>query len=507
MKPEATGGQLTSRLLSALILCALSIPAGALALTPAQASGTSSPTWSTPVEVTQPATLWFGVDLEIGQNGMYVLSTIYNYGNGGPLYLMKSTDGGATWSSSTPLYGNEGGMCVYTENGRDVILLTDGYDVAKSVDGGVSWSNLAPPGNYWRAVTIGTNSSWLGSPDDGSIYVIGSVWGSSQLDFTKSADGGMTWSSPIMLAPDGGWARITSDGSKLYVVYEIAGNHAGVASLVTKSSSDWGITWSAEKVLVPNDGSSYIYTPYGFQTLDSQKALLTYLHEPTDSGNSISSGNYGYYWFSNETYQPVGSVSGPEWMLHEGFSGVLRNNTLSVAWPMALEDNNAKPPSEIMFAQSDDTGLANSTPPAEPGVRINSGTAPVKWNVTADSNSVWMAEVQNHGLMALHITVSDETGKKSVNVLRQQIIFDSADAVVTTNAVNMKQGHTYEIIAQGAGGPNGTYALVQDGLSASTSSILSDPVDTMMTGVAAVLAVIVVMAFWLRFIGGKTQYL
>lgn len=411
---------------------------------------------------------------------MYILSTVYNYGNGNWLDLMKSTDGGATWTTTTPIYGNEGGMCVYTQNGQDVILLTDGHQVIKSPDGGATWSVLSnlPSVFQWpglRFLSIGTNSSWLGGPADNTIYVVGSApsYAGAAIMVLKSTDGGSSWKNPVQVPMtsygSAGFQRITSDGTKLYIVNEIGVNTNGVASMATSTSSDWGATWSNEKVIVQNDGSSYMLRPYALQTLDSEKALLTYVNEPSTYFATDTTGNYGYYWFSNQTYQPVGSVSGPEWMVHEGFSGRLAGDTLSVAWPMSLDGTNPVPNAMVMFAQSKDSGIGGvPQPPHE--VRIDRGVAPVQWTMTADSNGVWTAAITNHGLKSMAITVYDVTKRPNVRVLSQKISFASADAVVTTNGAQMKQGDIYEITAKDGDGPQGSYAMIQDSLSAQTAS-------------------------------------
>jgi hypothetical protein len=445
---------------------------------------------------------------------MYILSTIYNYGNGNSLDLMKSMDGGASWSTSTPLYGNEGGMCVYTANGQDVILLTDGYSVLKSPDGGASWNALSNlPSNFpWpglRFLSIGTNSSWLGGPVDDMIYVVGAAptYAGSAIEFTKSTDGGSTWSNPVQLPltsyGSSGFQRITSDGANLYIVNEIGVNTNGIASLATSSSSDWGATWSDEKVIVQNDGGSYMLRPYGFQTLDNERALLTYVDEPTSYVASEITGNYGYYWFSNKTYQQVGSVSGPEWMVHEGFSGRLVGDIFSVAWPMALEEGTV-PNSQVMFAQSKDTGLmANLTPPPAHSVRIDRGVAPIIWTMTAESNGVWTAEIENHGLKSLAITVYDITEKPNVRVLTQKFSFASADAVVTSNDAQMKLGHIYKITAKDGDGPRGSYALIMDELNAQASSATTPPMpssaNALLLSAVGILSGFVVIALLFRF--------
>jgi hypothetical protein len=449
---------------------------------------------------------------------MYILSTVYNYGNGNWLELMKSVDGGASWTTSAPLYGNEGGMCVYTENGQDVILLTDGYQVLKSPDGGATWNALSNLPSSLRFVSIGTTSSWLGGPVDNAIYVVGSD--GSAIEFMKSTDGGSTWSYPVQVPltsyGSSGFQKITSDGTKLYIVNEIGVNTNGIASLATSSSSDLGATWSVEKVIMQNDGGSYMLRPYGFQTLDSERALLTYVNEPATYLASDTTGNYGYYWFSNETYQPVGSVSGPEWMVHEGFSGRLAGDTLSVAWGMSLDGTNPVPNSMVMFAQSADTGLTSNVtlpppPPPAHSVRIDRGAAPVTWTMTAKSNGVWTAEIENHGLKSLALTVQDVTGKKSVHVLTQKITFASSDAVITSKGVQMKLGHTYKITAKDGDGPLGTYALIQDQLNAQAASAVAPPIlssaSTMLLTAAALLSGLVTMALLIMRRTSKKQTL
>ena len=278
--------------------------------------------------------VYFGVDLEVLGSNMYVLTWQYDYG---PVFLYRSADRGATWSSPVNVFGYsityaDPGMCAYRDGDRDVILVASGPGyVAKSVDGGQTFSRLGNLPGYWRFMSIGTRASWFGGTSDSEIFVVGSTqYSYGNLAFTKSGDGGLTWSAPAIIDPSGACPEMTSDGANLFVAYISPLPYDG--ALYVSKSSDWGVTWSARQILVQERPLTWNIRPYSFQYIDGQKALLT-IRDQATTGPADNYGAYGYFDFATMTFQETARVDQTTWIVHEGFAGKLMpDGRLAIAW-------------------------------------------------------------------------------------------------------------------------------------------------------------------------------
>jgi len=278
--------------------------------------------------------VYFGVDLEVLGSNMYVLTWQYDYG---PVCLYKSADAGATWSSPVDVFGYsinyaDPGMCAYKDGDRDVILVASGPRyVAKSVDGGQTFNRLGNLPGYWRFMTIGTRASWFGVTPDSDIFVVGSTqYSYGDLAITKSADGGLTWSAPVIIDSSGACPEMISDGANLDVAYTSPIPYDG--ALYVSKSSDWGATWSAGQILVQERSITWNVRPYSFQYIDDQKALLT-IRDQATSGPADNYGAYGYFDFETMTFKETARVDQTTWIVHEGFAGKrMPDGSLAVAW-------------------------------------------------------------------------------------------------------------------------------------------------------------------------------
>ncbi len=169
---------------------------------------------------------------------------------------------------------NESNIVVNPTNSNDVLTSAneyriDGKEVYVSTNGGTTWTNVVLPG--WTAATGGkgvfARMSDCGDPVlafglDGTVYFSGLVCNGNRVAFfsgvavASSHDGGLTWSSPTMVAfvnsgnvlNDKEWLTVGSDG-KIYVTWTrffFTPNVGYVRSpIVLSVSSDGGQTWSA----------------------------------------------------------------------------------------------------------------------------------------------------------------------------------------------------------------------------------------------------------------------
>jgi hypothetical protein len=205
-------------------------------------------TWSLPTFInptTSPSTLndkeWIAADWHVSspfRDRVYVSWTrfIFNANNGSyvqsPIFFAYSTDGGATFSTpqnisgrvlydqgSRPVVGYDGTVYVFWEGSTRLATLDSTY-VAKSTDGGVTFSKpvavaslqaVIPPAN--TAFRINSFPAADAAPN-GDLYVAWSTQMSNSgglcptrtntgchlaAVYSKSSDGGFTWSAPATI--------------------------------------------------------------------------------------------------------------------------------------------------------------------------------------------------------------------------------------------------------------------------------------------------------------------
>jgi hypothetical protein len=205
--------------------------------------------------------------------------------------VYRSTDGGLTWSFVTflPLlfptdfcsdpvvrYSPNGGIvyAVYmsirdVDPGEPVVLESD-IVVCRSTNNGQSWCTtpvVAIPGGPDRFPDkpwIDVHRFFPDSNTNNRVYVTATVFTPSgpQIEFSRSTNGGLAWSTPAVLAsgpvqgsrPIGGRAVSASAGVVLVCWYhaESDGSLTGVFDIRCRSSGDYGTTWNPEVTAVDN---------------------------------------------------------------------------------------------------------------------------------------------------------------------------------------------------------------------------------------------------------------
>ena len=202
-------------------------------------------------------------------------------------YYYLSMDGGKTWKS-TPVENPKG-----LTQGDDVVYFgsdgsvyhahlsfvgirvprpqraENGILVEASKDGGLTWNESVPAINHINSVTPFEDKPGIvvdnapDSPHKGNVYLAWTrfdVYGSrdpechSQIYFTRSTDGGKTFSMPFRISDNGGDC-IDSDNTvegavpavgpkgEVYIVW------AGPLGLIAKKSLDGGLTFSKDRVM------------------------------------------------------------------------------------------------------------------------------------------------------------------------------------------------------------------------------------------------------------------
>ena len=189
-------------------------------------------TWGPPTFInptTSPSTLndkeWIAVDSHVGspfQDRIYVTWTrfIFNAHNGSyvqsPIAFVSSSDGGATFTTpklisgnvlygqgSRPVVGPDGALYVFWD-GSTRLASFDSTWMVKSTDGGATWSRplaVAPLIDssplHDTAFRVNSFPAAAAAPN-GDLYATWTtvIAGASTAVYSKSTDGGATWSAP-----------------------------------------------------------------------------------------------------------------------------------------------------------------------------------------------------------------------------------------------------------------------------------------------------------------------
>lgn len=200
------------------------------------------------------------------------------------VFVARSTDSGATWTvlnqgrpvetvgdytqrvPSLAIDANDGLHLVwYGQDAASVTADERQIKYVRSTDGGATWSswqNIAPVPGYtnqplWQEHPI------IYAAGDGKLYIAwqgrdATYLGDSQIKFTQSTDGGLTWSAWRNVNPEPGryFSRpslvASPNGATLYLA-AYSGTAAAFAQIVWSTSTDGGATWSAWSALSPSD--------------------------------------------------------------------------------------------------------------------------------------------------------------------------------------------------------------------------------------------------------------
>jgi hypothetical protein len=212
-------------------------------------------------------------------NNVYITWTHFYTGEY-PIQLSRSTDGGQTFSTpidishgsqynqgSCPAVGPDGEVYVAWHNYSDIIEIT------KSTDGGISFSDDVtiahivplpsplPPTQFRVNSFPSLDIDISGGSYNGYIYAVWADYGTGDGDihFSRSTDGGATWSSPRRLNDDEiyngkdqffPWLSVDNQGNLDVMFYDrrnCPGNHD--IDVYWTRSTDGGITFSPNELV------------------------------------------------------------------------------------------------------------------------------------------------------------------------------------------------------------------------------------------------------------------
>jgi hypothetical protein len=262
--------------------------------------------WTTNKRLTWNSSWSLGPDIAVDSLGhLHVVWYDFTPGNY-EIYYTKSTDGGASWTTSKRLTWNAGwsqspSIAVYSSDQLHVAWSdsTPGINeiyYSRSTDGGATWST---------SKRLTWNSGWSFAPDmavdsSGLLHV---VWydntpGNDEIYYLKSTDGGTNWSSSKRLT----WTSGSSLSPSLFadslgnlnLVW--SDNTPGNYEVYYKRSVDWGATWSTNMRKTWNSGESA--SPVIVVDSLGRLHVVWYDHTP---------GNYEIYYLGWEFLVPFAS--------------------------------------------------------------------------------------------------------------------------------------------------------------------------------------------------------
>jgi len=265
-------------------------------------------TWSTSRRLTWTSTDSWSPCIAVDSSGNpYVVWHEYLLGNA-EVYFKKSTDGGATWTTNKRLTWNAGwsvGPDIAVDSSGHLHLVWSdsspgNYEVfyAKSTNGGATWST---------SKRLTWNAGWSLNPGIAvsglnNLYV---VWsdsspGVNEIYYVRSMDGGaawttgqrLTWNAGFSYAPD---ITVDLSGNPHVVWYD---DTPGNQELYYLRSADGGASWSASKRLTWNASSSWNPAI----TVDSSEDLHLVWADSSPGNYEIfykSSGDGGATWSGN----------------------------------------------------------------------------------------------------------------------------------------------------------------------------------------------------------------
>jgi len=234
---------------------------------------------------------------------------------GGPVYFARTTDGGTTWEPARPIHDpgptaqTIGSLIVGLPSGVLVNIFTlveEGPNqtlsaslaALRSTDQGATWSvplhiaDLLAVGasdpDTGAAIRDGSITAQAAAGPDGSLVVVwqdGRFSGGARdaIAFTRSTDGGVTWSTPLRVNPSAQFTAFTpsvhirADGTLGITYYDLRDNTSSPTTLPTGyflATSTNGLDWSETRIsesfdlaLAPNAGGLFLGDYQGLKSI------------------------------------------------------------------------------------------------------------------------------------------------------------------------------------------------------------------------------------------------
>jgi hypothetical protein len=271
-----------------------------------QTFGAPSVVYHPPNNTVFPDKPWMAINTFAGTATVgRILATFTLFSNtntvGGSIRRAYSDDGGATWSATASVNSGvntaQGSQPLFLPNGNAVVVYwnfgtssqpAERLEAVISTNGGTTFGNpkRIAFGTEYNEPSIRTGSflpSAVGDRANGNLYVVYQtrLAGNPKIAFSKSIDGGNTWSVPIAISdnPSGSGVfnpaiNVSADGQTLAAVFYDHRDNPGSNTLVDlylAQSSDGGATWqpniritsvSSDASVAPLTSSGYMLGDY-----------------------------------------------------------------------------------------------------------------------------------------------------------------------------------------------------------------------------------------------------
>ena len=376
---------------------------------------------------------------------------------GAPILRTYSTDTGLTWSPAAAISSEtdlQGSQPLWLPNGNCVVVYwnfqgSERLEAVSSTDGGVTFG---PPhtitfATEYNEPVIRTGSflpSAVGDRTTQNVYVVyqALLAGNPRIAFTKSTDGGLTWSVPFAISnnPPGSGVfnpaiNVSPDGRTISVVFYDHRDNPGSSVLVDlylAQSFDFGNTWQPNIRLtsVSTDASLAPLTSAGYMLGDYLGVAQT--TRPTVPAVPI--------WVDTRTGNPDPFVTR---------AGIVPYVDLVTAWEAKFESLTQVPATSLRspFADADRDGEDNQSEVASGTGSQNPGSV-IRTGKEVDISTRLRVETGQHLGIAGFI-ISGSTPKKVIvrtlgptlaqfgvaNVLQDPAInlFDSSNILIASN--------------------------------------------------------------------------
>ena len=199
--------------------------------------------WQTPIQVSGSETTGTGIGGDIKTNANGDVFGFYPDTGSQGLYVVKSTNGGASFGAPVHIATTFGSFqfAVPADASRQLLIYTTAaaYRTASLNNVYVAWDDLSGDSGCTSGGGPGTNASSTCK---------------SRIFFSRSTDGGVTWSAPVKINNQSGlndqffpWLVVDDSNGKLGLVYyDTVGDSTRTSTnLYYQSSVDNGVTWAA----------------------------------------------------------------------------------------------------------------------------------------------------------------------------------------------------------------------------------------------------------------------
>jgi photosystem II stability/assembly factor-like uncharacterized protein len=184
-------------------------------------------------------------------NSQILLAGLVVFGKPGTSFgqnIMRSTDGGVSWT--TTLAGGGGGTVVLFDptNGSIAYAALGGKGIYRSADGGGSWTQLPGTGsNLFPATSVGRIAIDIASSATATVFASVANSNGALLGVYKTTDSGQNWiqqtNAPDYCTPQCWYDNVIAvDPTNANVVY--AGGAFGGGTRILYRSLDGGATWA-----------------------------------------------------------------------------------------------------------------------------------------------------------------------------------------------------------------------------------------------------------------------